>query len=159
MARRLIVAIVAAPLPGALILAGYHALFSWIEAPKLLYITEDLIYAKNSCFSAFVDLFSFLYVCTLFVVVVLGVPFHMYAASRKLRGPFFYTVAGALAGSLIASWAMLRVQQNDFHVVYELDEWLIGLALGAALGGLSALTAWLIRRPDRHPAKPVKSAP
>lgn len=150
MARKLAVAIIAAPLPAALLLAGYCALFAWIEDAHLIYFREELVALSSSRLTAFFDSLFFFYFCTLFIVCIVGIPLHTYATAKDRRGLPHYLALGALTGLVLLVSLMVRARYTT-QPTLEPWEYLIGAVLGAAVGATSALSAWLIRRPDRDP--------
>jgi hypothetical protein len=77
------------------------------------------------------------------MMVVAGIPWHLYASGRGWGGWRAYVVAGSIAG--LACGSLILASGS---AVLGLR---IAAATGAAMavGALSALTFWLIRRPDR----------
>ncbi|MEQ1818257.1 MAG: hypothetical protein ABL871_06570 [Terricaulis sp.] len=93
----------------------------------------------------------------------LGLIWHLAATKRGWTNAFVYVGAGLLMGAAIPAVlsAPMWVPQLNYHAGEALGFGFgMGLtAVGAIMGTLSALFAWLIRRPDRDAANLATATP
>jgi hypothetical protein len=96
----------------------------------------------------------------LFVASTIGLFWHAYARVFGLKGLAAYVLPAIAVGALLALTLILVTESRAPLPRYDS---LVGdvtlISVGAALGGFTALFAWLIRRPDRDAANPPTSAP
>ena len=95
----------------------------------------------------------------------LGIVWHAIALSRRWTNVFAYVVAGLLLGAGFPAALTAPLWVGELARPSVGEAWGAGFAMifiagGAVLGPLTALFAWLIRRPDRDtPANLPTSAP
>jgi hypothetical protein len=90
-------------------------------------------------------------VVALVATFVVGLPWHAFAYSRGWRRSWAYWPAGIVLGV-----ALLSIITMPFGIADEMAEFIV---YSGMVGGLTALFAWLIRRPDRDPPNPPTPAP
>ena len=109
---------------------------------------------------SFIWAVAWIWAATAVVAYTLGLMWHAVAQAFEWRGRTAYWLPGAIVGALIPlliggpSWnTQFEASPNIGQMIA-----LYGCPIGAALGGLTGLFAWLIRRPDRDaPANPAST--
>jgi uncharacterized membrane protein YfcA len=86
-------------------------------------------------------------ILSLAIASTLGLAWHAFAMRRHWTGLAFYLAPAAIVGVL--GGLMASSGSSPFRMG----------AYGALLGALTALFAWLIRRPDRDAPNPDRAAP
>jgi len=88
-------------------------------------------------------------------MVLFGLPIHSILLAFGYRSAWHYSLMGALAGMVVGAIVLLWLSDAPA----ETTNWAPSFALGSFTGALSALTFWLVRRPDRDAANPARPAP
>lgn len=105
---------------------------------------------------------SFGFCISLFVASSIGLPWHWLLGRLKLSSPIWYVAAGLIVGGIVSAFLIdavsiapgKRTFQTRLTAIFE--HMFIPWMIGATSGGVFALSAWLIRRPDRD-ARPVRA--
>jgi uncharacterized membrane protein YfcA len=132
---KLALAIVAGAIGASLISAVVIVATSIITMPE---------YSEWSALPLFATMNTIL---SLAIASTLGLAWHAFATRRNWTGLAFYLAPAAIVGVLGGLMASSGTSQL----------WMG--AYGALLGALTALFAWLIRRPDRDTPNPDRAAP
>ncbi len=145
---RLLIAVFAAPIAASLPAAAVYVIYSAMTccAP----ITDWL----NTFFWIFVT-GAFFSLFAIAGAATIGLLVHTFLMRAHRRGPFVYVAAGAATGVIFALPFGAPFTPNPADIFP-----MAVMPFAVSIGALSALFAWLIRRPDRDaPPNPPTSAP
>jgi hypothetical protein len=113
--------------------------------------------------AAMIGFLPLVFFATAIAASTLGLAWHALARSQGWSSVHSYWPAAVAAGIAPVFFLMLGPMIEDGARAPLDRRWFISffiaLALGASLGGLTAIFAWLIRRPDRDAPNPPRSAP
>ncbi len=146
-----------------LALAGGSAASAAISTAALTVfdlVTYDGLSAD--AFEAMIGFMALAFIANFAIAGTLGMLWHGYLQSRRWTSLHAYWSPAVVIGAL-PPFMILRLLRADVPasapplVGGELSMFLLLLALGATLGGLTAAFAWLIRRPDRDQPNPPTS--
>lgn len=152
---RLVLALLFGSTLGALGGAVIAGLLGALEALNIADISARAVF-----WAQFTRALPIICAVTLVASVIIGLPIHI--AAQRLRitaAPAYFAIGAAAAAILIVAAALLTL--GDWTFVDEALQDAVQYAIvGIPTGGLTALFAWLIRRPDRDaPPNPPTSAP
>jgi hypothetical protein len=114
----------------------------------------------RSAFLAIAVWYVLVFVLTSAVAATLGLAWHAMAMRRGWTSVHAYWAPGLIAGLFLPFMiigAPAIMSGSDASVAFVL--WSVGSVCGAALGALTGLFAWCIRRPDLDAPDPPTSAP
>ncbi|QGZ94540.1 hypothetical protein [Terricaulis silvestris] len=93
------------------------------------------------------------------IASTIGLFWHASARVFGLRGLLAYALPAVAVGALLALTLIVVTENRAPEPRYSTFVGVVNLlSLGASLGGLTAVFAWLIRRPDRDPPNPPTPA-
>ncbi len=144
--RRIVAALIYGALASAAVIAVIAALANWQYGWMTFAIWLALGFGAN-----------------LILASTLGLAWHAFAYRRGWRGVIAYVLPAAVLGlaiplGMFALPPLLAGNGLDLHSAAFVTS--ITSLIGVALGGMTGLFAWLIRRPDRDGApNPPTSAP
>lgn len=115
---------------------------------------------QSDLLSAMMGFALLAFFANLLIASTIGLLWHVYARVFGLTHLLAYVLpAIALgAGLVLVFIEVIGTNEPELNEGTKFGHLLL-LALGASLGGLTALFAWLIRRPDRDAANPPTSSP
>ncbi len=119
---------------------------------------------QNIAYAPLTFLFWLLFgfVANVAIAGTLGLMWHRFAYAQHRHGVHIYVLPGACVG-LAISFLLFALPPilggGAFDPTAAGFLFVISAAIGMALGGLTALFAWLIRRPDRDAPNPPTPAP